>query len=102
MKIENFVTNWETNEKLSLHQREVYRHLEDSYLRNKFSRKEKTVDWDLPIEKKYYLMYEDTLYEFKGAGLLHGEDYLLFTRGDIIITIRAEEVSCGGMIWKVL
>jgi hypothetical protein len=102
---ENFITNWETNEKLSLSQRENNRHMEDTYLRNKFSKKEKIVNCSIPTEKKNYLLYEDTLYEFKSKNTLFENKeqiYYLFTRGSTFIVIPEEKILKEGIIWKVL
>jgi len=98
MGIEEFITDWETNEKLTLRQRETYQHLEDVYLREKHPKKDKFVDYDMKIKKSQYILIGDNLWEVLGE---LGELTLL-TRANRKLTVVTSSIvkEEGKLIWK--
>lgn len=94
----DFVTDWETNEKLSLGQREKYRHIEDAYLRERFPKKEKTVNYTMHLDKAQYIMIDETLYKV----VKEKEDCYVCTRGSSVISVAKESViqEEGKSVWK--
>jgi hypothetical protein len=101
------ITDWETNDKLSLKQRERYRQVEEGYLRERFSKREKVFNWDMKLESSIYLIYKDTLYKLKNELNYTENDednYYLFTRGNHHLIIPKINIikKEGSIVWELL
>jgi len=101
IQIQNFITDWETNERLTLSQRENYKWLEEIYLRQKYSRKENILNYNIIDNKSYCMLIENNLYTFideldDQESLFHKNGQLLKVKTDSI------EKKEGSRLWKLL